>query len=1101
MLKRYTHWPVLLLSLLLFLTGCNGHKSGSSASAPETLPGTETVYGVAATGAAVQGTVTLKSLGEPAAPELSTHTDTGDFNFNVTGQKGPFLLRVVSDNGQTQLLSFVHKRRGDTRANINPLTNLITLYAGIGSDTQMQDPAYLYANAQSLAALSEGSLVTAREVVMAQRSAQFQELLAEQGLDVLKIDPIRDAFEIGKGLDTALDGVSFRYNPLTGEAVELEAQSGAPINGGVLSQLRQELKSVHITDVPEVMGQETTTRLRLLTIWQDGSIKPVSDGVIWRVSDPNLASIDAKGDLTVHTVPNVQMTDVLVTADYVVGGKHHSEEATITVSPWTVLKQVKMRIEGSPGLITPRADGAIELDARALFELKAEAVWHDGSITRLEWGRLMVQDGESSVNGVYSLMNIGWPGNILSTGNPSSETELTLRGEVQIRGETRIVTQRLVLKPFVRKAASMVVDCDASAILPGEEATCVTRLQFNDGGQEDVAGVLSLSDAEQAYAAVVGNKVLSKWADSNSWSVTVKASYGQFSATKSITLMANGNRVVSLDLTGVAELAEGATANVRAWANWSDGTRTDVTSWASWRLNSTDYATLGYGGQINAGYILNGSSDQVLTVGASICPQPNSWGCSQLKAVSASADITLAYRQPMLVGVSITAPAFVSENSSASLTADAVWNKKTPNGLPATSAIGAAAAWHVESVAASVQGNTLMIGSEPTEPLIWLSASYTDPNDAQVTRSAQTVVTIRKSPQLAQMVLGGESLIDADGLLYSLVGGGWSAPDEYQKVVRQRYLSAIKQETRGGYYLREDGSVWRGQDARYITDAVLSAKLREVIVSDAQLPDYVPRRLGSAPASVALAYLDGYNSPAWQDRLYGVAQDGRVWYLNTSDPTVISYENTVTDVDKIVGNGQAIIALTKTGTAWVAGRNACGALAQGHYDDVRSNFVQAKNSSGALTGIVDVTISGAGTALALDNQGYLWVWGCNSSGSLGLNDLSNRAYATRNESVSGFVAPLPSSSSIYSGDASKIFALRQVDGSMSVWGWGGGILSPQLVMGSENAAASGGGGYVVKADGSLHKVLAPTSGELQWRLQALWTRTADGSRQPLVVNR
>lgn len=1117
MLSPNRLWSVLFLSLFLLLAGCNSHKSGSSATAPEALPGTETVYGVAATGAAVRGTVTLKNIGDPAAAELSTHTDTGDFNFNVTGQKGPFLLRAVSDDGQTTLLSFVHKGTTNTRANINPLSNLITLYAGIGLDARLQDPAYLYANAQLLAPLSQSAVTSARQAVMSQRSTKFKELLAQQGLDVQAIDPLRDAFEIGKGLDRVLDGVAFSYDPQTSETTEFDTATRAPINGGILTLLREELVAVHIADAPELMAQETSTRLRLIGTWKDGSIKPLANGVVWRVSDTALADMSTSGMLTTHRLPDASSRTIWATASYVVNGKSYSDEVGVEVSPGAVLKQVRMHIDGLPTTMKSRPDGVIELDANGTFFVQGKLLWHDGTSSFADWKNLSIQDGELAVEGVYSLGGWPWPwqtnSRALTTFKPGVDTELTLRGEVVVNGEVYLLSQRVVLKPFVRKVVGLELSCDAGGILPGDAVSCATSLRFNDDSRETVEAALSLPGVDEVDAQVVGNKVQSNWAaTASSKDIQVKAAYGDFSATTPLRLLAKGNRVLSLDITGVSELNEGSAANLQAWANWSDGTRTDVTSQVNWSLKPTSYAVTFYGGQLKAGYILDGTSDQVLTVAVTMCPQPYHVYCGSMKSVSAGADITLKYRNPMLVDVRITTPIFVAENSTLTLTGEAVWNKKKSDGSSFTSALDVAAQWSAEGATASVQGSSLTVSSEPSEPLIWLGVSYTDPYDAQVARSAQAVLTIRKALPNSTVVLDAGSLIDTEGVLYSLETTGWSTPDELRKTIRQRYLSAIRQEVSAGYYsggryfLREGGSVWREQAVNSLTDAELSSKLRGIISLDANLPDEVPRRLSAAPATTALVYLGSYYSPYGHNSMYGLGTDGRVWYLNTYNPTSVIYESAVSDVAKLIGNGQSIVALTKSGTVWVAGNNDCGALAQGHFNSSypRSNFVQVKTSSGVLTDIVDVAVS-SNAILALDNQGYLWTWGCNGSGDLGQGDKMKRAYATRIEAVSGFIAPLSNVSARYDyyyGTPPSFLALRKVGDETSVWGWGGNVLAPQMAAGSEGAVApSGAGGYVVKADGGLHRVLPPSAGAVQWGLQALWTRSADGKRVPLTVSR
>lgn len=115
--------------ICLLLVGCGG---GSTAS--------QTVSGVAAAGAPLQGTVYLKDSSNPTN-ELSTSiASDGSFVFYVGGLTPPFLLKAVgTSNGNVcELYSFA----ADTGvANINPLSKLTVVMANNGDDL-----AALYAN-------------------------------------------------------------------------------------------------------------------------------------------------------------------------------------------------------------------------------------------------------------------------------------------------------------------------------------------------------------------------------------------------------------------------------------------------------------------------------------------------------------------------------------------------------------------------------------------------------------------------------------------------------------------------------------------------------------------------------------------------------------------------------------------------------------------------------------------------------------------------------------------------------------------------------------------------------------------------------------------
>jgi hypothetical protein len=123
----------LMIGLLLFLlTGCRGNGGDSAA------PQTSSVSGVAAAGAPISGSVTLKdSKGIERGP-VAIDTD-GNFSLDVQGLTPPFLLKAASSSrGQTAPLFSVATGAGT--ANINPFTSVILQLA-----TNIE-PATFYAN-------------------------------------------------------------------------------------------------------------------------------------------------------------------------------------------------------------------------------------------------------------------------------------------------------------------------------------------------------------------------------------------------------------------------------------------------------------------------------------------------------------------------------------------------------------------------------------------------------------------------------------------------------------------------------------------------------------------------------------------------------------------------------------------------------------------------------------------------------------------------------------------------------------------------------------------------------------------------------------------
>lgn len=119
-------WVLVLIVVLL--AGCGGGTSSTVG---------QRVTGVAATGAALNGTVYLKDCSVPAKETFATTLAGGSFSLVVDGMTPPFILKAVGTANGTNstLYSFAS---GAGIANINPLSNVVVAAANGG------DPAALF---------------------------------------------------------------------------------------------------------------------------------------------------------------------------------------------------------------------------------------------------------------------------------------------------------------------------------------------------------------------------------------------------------------------------------------------------------------------------------------------------------------------------------------------------------------------------------------------------------------------------------------------------------------------------------------------------------------------------------------------------------------------------------------------------------------------------------------------------------------------------------------------------------------------------------------------------------------------------------------------
>ncbi|MDR3578706.1 MAG: hypothetical protein P4L44_01945 [Oryzomonas sp.] len=172
----------LLAVIGLLLLGCSGGQSSSTNAA--------TVSGVAATGAAVSGTIFLK---DSTGHELSMATTDGTFSFDVSALTPPFMLKA-SWGGNT-MYSFA---AAAGTANITPLTQIIVAAAASSTDL---DAMYL---APTPAAFS--AVATNLQAATASLRNSLKPLLASYNADM---DPISGTFAAnGSGMDGLLDHIT-----------------------------------------------------------------------------------------------------------------------------------------------------------------------------------------------------------------------------------------------------------------------------------------------------------------------------------------------------------------------------------------------------------------------------------------------------------------------------------------------------------------------------------------------------------------------------------------------------------------------------------------------------------------------------------------------------------------------------------------------------------------------------------------------------------------------------------------------------------------------------------------------------------------------------
>lgn len=131
MMKKWTMnlFLVFLMIFTFIVNGCGGTNTASPTAPAK-------VSGVAATGAPVSGTITVKDSSVPPKTISSTTAHNGSFSLNVAGFQAPYVLKAAwNQNGNAEELYAL--ANGPGTSNINPLTNAAFAAAANVSDPSM----------------------------------------------------------------------------------------------------------------------------------------------------------------------------------------------------------------------------------------------------------------------------------------------------------------------------------------------------------------------------------------------------------------------------------------------------------------------------------------------------------------------------------------------------------------------------------------------------------------------------------------------------------------------------------------------------------------------------------------------------------------------------------------------------------------------------------------------------------------------------------------------------------------------------------------------------------------------------------------------------
>jgi hypothetical protein len=193
-----------LMLMFLMVIGCSG---GGDDAAP--APTAKTISGVAAAGAPIIGTVTIKDSGSPAIERVTTIAADGSYSIDVSGMTAPFALRADGYVGGRDYHLYSAAVSADINGTINitPFTDLIIA-------NMAQQIAEEYYTSGAFSSMTAGELAAAEAAL----KAKLQPILTALGV-ADSIDLLRTSFNTDHtGLDAVIDVVKVTVDPATVKA-------------------------------------------------------------------------------------------------------------------------------------------------------------------------------------------------------------------------------------------------------------------------------------------------------------------------------------------------------------------------------------------------------------------------------------------------------------------------------------------------------------------------------------------------------------------------------------------------------------------------------------------------------------------------------------------------------------------------------------------------------------------------------------------------------------------------------------------------------------------------------------------------------------------
>ena len=285
-----------------------------------------------------------------------------------------------------------------------------------------------------------------------------------------------------------------------------------------------------------------------------------------------------------------------------------------------------------------------------------------------------------------------------------------------------------------------------------------------------------------SYATISSGGVLTASAVTSNQAVTVTATYGGLTGTRSVTIVDVPAVLTAVTVSGPSSVNEGGTGTYTATGTWDNGTTAAISP--TWSENSS-YATISSGGVLTASAV---TSNQAVTVTAT-------YG-----GLTGTRSVTIVDVPAVLTAVTVSGPSSVNEGGTGTYTATGTWDNGTTAAISPT--------WSENSSYATISsGGVLTASAVTSNQAVTVTASYgglTGTRSVTIVDVAAVLTSIDgERPVVGER--GRDRYVHGDGDVGQRDDGGDQPDVERELVVRDDQLRRRADGVRGDVEPGGDG--------------------------------------------------------------------------------------------------------------------------------------------------------------------------------------------------------------------------------------------------------------------------------------------------------